>query len=721
MTVPTINAVINFSTGPSFAQSMILGTGILGTNILADSEALIVDVSNQVDGVTTMRGRNAQADVFQTGTLTLRIVDQNGDFNPQNAAGPYYGLLTPLRKVQITGTYAGVDYPMFSGFITSYTTTTPKMATDVVYTTITAVDAFRLFQNSQISTVTLAEAGDLPGERVNAILDEIAWPPSMREIQYGDTIFQADPGTPRTALAALQTATISEYGALYINARGSVELHDRAFCIESQAFPVTRFNDDGTDINYFNAIWRLDDTQVYNSASITKIGGTAQLADDQTSIDQYFVHSYNQTNLVMDTNQAALDYARAYVASRKDTQTRCDLIELDLYMDDYNDGILAALSLDFFDPVEITTNQPGNSTLQQTLQVFGVTHRVTPNSWKTSFTTLEPIIDGFILDSTLYGVLDTSVLAYQEEMMAAGLGFKTFTTGEVLTAGDVNGYLMQGINVFTNAAARTAAITSPQEGQYSFLKDTNALEYYDGAAWVGAPVGDITAVTAGTGISGGGSSGDVTITNSMATAIDAKGDLVPGTGADTFARLAVGANGTVLTADSAETTGLKWATPSSGASYTQIDSQTMTGSQINFNSIAGTYNKLVLVCQDFYGTVGGETLKIRFNNDATANAYKTVGVFDGSASSGTATSGWFTWNFTGGTNQSNFAAFQIENYSNTNSWKSGIISAAYNNGTSDMADLTTVAWKNTSAITAINIFISNTTMAGGTAILWGVK
>jgi len=122
MTVPTINAVINFSTGPAFAQAMILGTGQLGTNVLADSEALIVDVSNQVDGVTTMRGRNAQADVFQTGTLTLRIVDQNGDFNPQNPAGPYYGLLTPMRKVQITGTYQGVEYPMFSGFITSYTT-----------------------------------------------------------------------------------------------------------------------------------------------------------------------------------------------------------------------------------------------------------------------------------------------------------------------------------------------------------------------------------------------------------------------------------------------------------------------------------------------------------------------------------------------------------------------------------------------------------------------
>ena len=412
MTVPTINALINFSTGPSFAQAMILDTGLLGTNILADAASVIVDVSNVVDGITTTRGRNAQADVFQTGTLTLRLVDQNGNFNPQNASGPYYGLLTPLRKVQITASYAGVEYPLFSGFITGYTTTTPKMATDVVYTTITAVDAFRLFQNSQISTVTLAAAGDLPGERVNAILDEIAWPPSMREIQYGDTIFQADPGTARTALAALQTATTSEYGALYINARGSVELHDRQFCIESQALPPVVFNDDGSEITYYNAVWRLDDTQVYNQASITKIGGTAQLAQDDASIEEYFAHSYNQQNLVMNTDADALNYARAYVASRKDTATRCDAVELDLYTDNYNDGIIAALDLDFFDPVSVTTNQPGGSTLSQTLQIFGVQHRVTPNSWKTTFTTLEPIIDGFILDSSLYGVLDTSVLAY---------------------------------------------------------------------------------------------------------------------------------------------------------------------------------------------------------------------------------------------------------------------------------------------------------------------
>jgi len=68
--------------------------------------------------------------------------------------------------------------------------------------------------------------------------------------------------------------------------------------------------------------------------------------------------------------------------------------------------------------------------------------------------------------------------------MAAGLGFKDFVTGEVLTAADVDGYLMQGVWVFADAAARTAAVTSPQEGNMSYLKDTNSIEYYSGSAWV---------------------------------------------------------------------------------------------------------------------------------------------------------------------------------------------------------------------------------------------
>jgi hypothetical protein len=413
MAVPVINAIINFSTGPSFAQAMIIDQGILGTNVLADSAAVIVDVSNQVNRIETNRGRTALSDQFQTGALTLRITDQNGDFNPQNVSGPYYNLLTPMKKVQITATFNGVTYPIFSGFITSYVTTYPGESDDTVaITTIQAVDAFRLAQIAQISTVTDATAGQLSGTRINKILDQIDWPDSMRDIDAGLTTMQADPGTNRTALSALTTVSISEYGALYVDGYGSFVFQDRAVTVGSIGATPTVFADNGTGIVYFDASWTLNDVLIFNKATITRSGGTAQIASNQASIDKYFLHSYFQDNLLMQTDAVALDYAQAYVASRAETTIRCDAIVLDLYTPNYDTGVVAALDLDFFDPITIITTQPGGSLLEKTLQIFGVRMNITPNSWKTTFTTLEPVIDGFIIGNVDYGVLGQNVLSY---------------------------------------------------------------------------------------------------------------------------------------------------------------------------------------------------------------------------------------------------------------------------------------------------------------------
>jgi hypothetical protein len=391
---------------------MILDQGILGTNVLADSAAVIVDVSNVVDSIQTVRGRNAQADQFQTGTLSLRIVDQNGDFNPQNPSGPYYNLLTPMRKVQITATYGATTYPIFSGFITSYQTTTPKNALDVVYTTITAVDGFRLFQNAQFFGVTGAVAGETTGTRVTKILDTIGWPATLRDIDTGLTTVQADPGTQRTALQALQTVATTEYGAIYMDHSGRLTFQDRNLTVSSVAGTPVVFNDNGTAIGYFDVKWVFDDTQVYNLATVTRTGGSVQTASDAASIATYFTHSYNQSGLLMQTDAVALNYAQAFIASRKDTSSRVDELTLDLQQDNYTAGTVAALTLDFFSPISVTTTQPNNTTLSKTVQVFNVSHSITPSSWKVRFGTAEPIIDGFILDSALYGILDTSVLSY---------------------------------------------------------------------------------------------------------------------------------------------------------------------------------------------------------------------------------------------------------------------------------------------------------------------
>jgi len=414
MTRPVINVIIDFSTGASFGYPFVLDTSSLdGGDVLSDSaSSLVVDVSNLLDSVNTNRGRNVSSEQFQTGTASIRLLDQNGDFNPQNTLSPYYTYLNPMRKMTITATYASVTYPIFAGYITGYNTSTPKFNGDIVYTTISAVDGFRLFQNAQFFGVTGAVAGETTGTRIGKILDTIGWPATLRDIDTGQTTVQADPATQRTALAALQTVATTEYGAIYMDHSGRLTFQDRNLTVSSVAGTPVVFNDNGTAIGYFDVKWVFDDTQVYNLATVTRTGGSVQTVSDATSIAKFFTHSYNQSGLLMQTDAVALDYAQAFIASRKDTSSRVDELTLDLQQDNYTAGTIAGLSLDFFSPISVTTTQPNNTSLSKTVQVFNISHSVTPNSWKTRLGTAEPIIDGFILNSTLYGILDTSVLSY---------------------------------------------------------------------------------------------------------------------------------------------------------------------------------------------------------------------------------------------------------------------------------------------------------------------
>jgi hypothetical protein len=276
--------------------------------------------------------------------------------------------------------------------------------------------------------------------------------------------------------------------------------------------------------------------------------------------------------------------------------------------------------------------------------------------------------------------------------------------------------------VFGQAVATSMAdLLGGTTGQI-LSKTTNADMDF---TWVSANPGDITGVTAGTGISGGGTSGDVTVTNSMATAIDAKGDLIGGTGSDTFARLAVGTNGQVLTADSVETTGLKWTTIASGG-MTSIASGSLSGSALNLTSIAGTYKNLQLVLRDY-------------NSSSNANLTFTAngGGFYTYTSNATATSTGTTQlvnsnvNVTGvDTNYSTFSSGDEDNvclvnifdYTSTAGLKLfNTMNRYLTSGSIRQFSGTSGSINTDSAITQITMTLSAGTFSGGTYILYGVS
>jgi hypothetical protein len=291
------------------------------------------------------------------------------------------------------------------------------------------------------------------------------------------------------------------------------------------------------------------------------------------------------------------------------------------------------------------------------------------------------------------------------------------------TATDLVTDLPADFEVFGQAVDTSLADLKGGTSGQILAKNTNADMDF---VWITNDVGDITEVTAGTGISGGGTSGAVTITNSMATAIDAKGDLVPGTGADAFARLAVGANGTVLTADSAEATGLKWATPASGSMTVLASGNLATGTTTTtFSSISASYKDLRLVIRNFNGS-GNNTYLMRINNDAGANYAWFVSGIGSNTNRSTGANGQTSWSLLYETlnagNNSNLFVFDFADYANTTTRKLVNAQSTFMDSitaTSVIQGIGGYGGAN-AAISRIDL-IYGSNVNGGTYILYGVN
>jgi hypothetical protein len=415
MSLPAKIAVsFDFSGGATFGSGFVIGSpdnGVIGVNSFGSSDVIIptVDLTPDVYSISIRRGRNVMKDTYDAGTAIVRVLDPLGYFNPQNPSSPYYGYLVPLRKLRISATTDTAEAFLFSGYVNDYRYTFPT-GQETAYVDILCTDGFRLLQMSNVSTIADTAAGQDTGTRINKILDNVSFPASMRQISIGVSTCVADPATNRSTLDAIKNAEFSEgLGAFYMSADGTAVYLNRTEVTSSLGDTATAFNQT-SGIPYRNVKYAFDDKLIINDVRFTRIGGTTQNVFNQASIDKYFPHGLNQENLIAETDAIVLGIAQNYVNTRKETSIRIDEILVDLL--DPTVPTDTMIGLDYFDNLDITNVTESGSTIQKTLQAQGFAWDITANKMQVAITTLEPIVDGFIIGSSTFGIIGTSTLSY---------------------------------------------------------------------------------------------------------------------------------------------------------------------------------------------------------------------------------------------------------------------------------------------------------------------
>lgn len=253
---------------------------------------------------------------FDPGTASIVLNDGDRRFDPENLLGPYVSAgvsqVLPEVRVRIRAVWNGISYPIFRGSSDDFQPTYDGNFWTL--SNLTATDASKVFAAQDRAAVTPAGAGEDSGARINRILDQTGWPAGDRVIATGDTTLQAT-DLSGNQLAELQLVQDTEGGEFYIDAEGRTVFRNRRATLEDARSATAQavFGDGGFaatgEIPYADVLMSTPSDTLINVINVSRVGGTEQVVEDAVSKARYLPKGHTRTDLLMETDDAALQWA----------------------------------------------------------------------------------------------------------------------------------------------------------------------------------------------------------------------------------------------------------------------------------------------------------------------------------------------------------------------------------------------------------------------------
>jgi hypothetical protein len=335
---------------------------------------------------------------YEAGTLTVELNNGDRAFDPTNLAGPYTSggvtLLTPMVRVRLTAVSGGVAYPLITAFADSWVPDYNSATWST--TTLTATDAFKIFATEDRAALAVpVGASENSGARINRILDGVGWSTSDRSVATGDTTLQATT-LDGNVMSELLLTQDSELGELYMSALGDVVYRNRHALITDTRSNTAQaiFGDAGIsagEIPFVASPVDYDDQTLANRVSITRVGGTEQVEDDLASQAKYLRKTYQRSDLVMETDGEALNYAGQLLSQAKEPELRFSRLDFNVPRAGTGDLIWPTLlGRDLGDRATVRRRPPGGGAVNdRDVFIRGIAMSSDGSDWKVSFNPLQ--------------------------------------------------------------------------------------------------------------------------------------------------------------------------------------------------------------------------------------------------------------------------------------------------------------------------------------------